>query len=1145
MTFFTNKLFPACKRWLLPVFISIFFALPQSNLSAQCTLNTINADFEYPTSLTFDPTWKYAKVWDNGNPTNATPIYYANQAQLGWKTMPVGITNWSDASNQHLIEFRTGGGAYLNPKSGNQYIELNCDQVSYIYQDFTGLTPGMQFTYSFYHASRGSVGADVMNLQDCSLYASQTDGSNSQFIVKTKSTQFNTWENYTGTYTIPLGQTSVRFRFESNYNDPTKGNFLDNISFTGFAPPPVPTATTINLCENATASQLTATPEDASYTLYWWSDAAATISLTPAPSPTTTTTGIQNYWVTEKQTGGCMSLPAQITVNINASPTATIAGTTTICSGAATNITFTGSNGTAPYTFTYNLNGAAANTTISTNTLSVTAPNLGATDTYNLISVSDASVNSCSSAITGQSAIVTATASITPTFNLIPNICPNSTPPTLPPSSTNTPAITGTWIPATINVATSGPTTYNFTPASGQCATTASLVVTVGTTKTPTLSTLPSQNICQNTTATYTTQTGASQYTWTIPGVINVDYSIVSSNATSNTIDVKWLTGGVKDVSVIAGISGDCFYGSATIKSTVTQLPTIAMPTSTTYCSNETVLLSALTSNPANATYSWTNDNAAIGLGTSGTGDIPSFMATNSTSAQLKGNISITPSLNGCVNTPQSYSITVYPTPIAPTVSVVNNCDGTSDLKASLYSGSLLWSTSESSVTIHVNAAATYTVTQTVLGCKSPQGAATTMPLLQPAIPTATISVAPTCTLPKGTVLVSSPVVGQNGSTINYSMDGIIYQASPVFGGLTPQISYSIWSKDMNNQCISLSAFTITIPAIPLPPASPLVTDNSRCGTGKFLLSASGSDTIKWYSDVTLKNKVAVGTTYTPTLAVTTSFYLTTVNKSDGCVSASAEIIATLLETPPAPTVDSPINYCLNDAASTLSALGTNLNWYSTLGGVASSITPVPNTAVAGTESFYVTQTQNGCLSTASEITVITNELPEVEIAQQNMKIYPGEVAQIKALVNGTDFQYNWTPAYGLSNSTILEPTISSVEYPTLNQKYTLKVTSPTGCASTAEVDVRVLEGILVPNAFSPNNDGINDTWAIENIDQYPNTQVSIFNRFGQFIFESTGYGSNWDGTFNGLPVPIGTYYWIIKLQKEGKTLNGSISVIR
>ena len=117
---------------------------------------------------------------------------------------------------------------------------------------------------------------------------------------------------------------------------------------------------------------------------------------------------------------------------------------------------------------------------------------------------------------------VTVDAQAVPTFAAMGNLCQNSTAPVLPLSSTDTPAITGTWNPAVINTAVAGTTVYTFTPDAGQCATTTTLSVTVDAQAVPTFAAMG--NLCQNSTAPVlplsSTDTPAITGTWN-PAVIN------------------------------------------------------------------------------------------------------------------------------------------------------------------------------------------------------------------------------------------------------------------------------------------------------------------------------------------------------------------------------------------------------------------------------------------------------------------------------------------------------------------------------------------------------------------------------------------------------------------------------------------------
>lgn len=108
---------------------------------------------------------------------------------------------------------------------------------------------------------------------------------------------------------------------------------------------------------------------------------------------------------------------------------------------------------------------------------------------------------------------------------------------------------------------------------------------------------------------------------------------------------------------------------------------------------------------------------------------------------------------------------------------------------------------------------------------------------------------------------------------------------------------------------------------------------------------------------------------------------------------------------------------------------------------------------------------------------------------------------------------------------------------------YSVTVSDDNDCVVVTVIDFLV--DLRIPDAFSPNNDGSNDFWQIEGIDQYPEARVEIYNRWGQLIFESNGYNEMWDGTYNGKDMPHGSYVYILTLEEGLDPINGIVTIIR
>lgn len=163
-------------------------------------------------------------------------------------------------------------------------------------------------------------------------------------------------------------------------------------------------ATPVIYCQGATASALTATAPAPGDQLIWYTQPTGGTGSPTPPTPQTATAGNQSYYVSVAGTGGCEGPRTEIAVQVIALPTASIAGTTTVCEGSTATVTF---NGTPDATVTYTVNGGSNQTVTldATGTAVITTPALAANSVYDLVSASASGLSTCSQPLSGSAAI--------------------------------------------------------------------------------------------------------------------------------------------------------------------------------------------------------------------------------------------------------------------------------------------------------------------------------------------------------------------------------------------------------------------------------------------------------------------------------------------------------------------------------------------------------------------------------------------------------------------------------------------------------------------------------------------------------------------------------------------------------------------
>jgi gliding motility-associated-like protein len=172
----------------------------------------------------------------------------------------------------------------------------------------------------------------------------------------------------------------------------------------------------------------------------------------------------------------------------------------------------------------------------------------------------------------------------------------------------------------------------------------------------------------------------------------------------------------------------------------------------------------------------------------------------------------------------------------------------------------------------------------------------------------------------------------------------------------------------------------------------------------------------------------------------------------------------------------------------------------------------------AGTYWYRLTVAENGnagilaCRIASNVNSVYVHDNPVIS-AGPDKTIVSGEQIVLRAS-NASDgnVQFSWLPPDHLDNDSILNPVAS----PNSNTRYTLSAVSAFGCRSQEQVLIKVVAGIFVPTAFTPDSDGKNDYWQIPFLNPAKGATVIVFNRNDQMVYQATGAVVSWEGRYNG-----------------------------
>lgn len=671
------------------------------------------------------------------------------------------------------------------------------------------------------------------------------------------------------------------------------------------------------------------------------------------------------------------------------------------------------------------------------------------------------------------------------------------------------------WAPSTGLVPSSGPavtaspgstTTYTVIGTSLGCANTASVIVTVNAQ--PTVDVSPDVSICKGDSATLIGSL-ASSYTWSP--------SLGLSSAQGAVVKVSPPVG-TTTYTVTGTTSGCSGTASKDVVVTVNDLPIVIASQDTGICKGASAGLRATT---GLISYIWTPSGTITGG--SGTSQI--------TVTPLLSTMYVVTATdaNSCKNK-DSVVVTVHALPSLLT-SDASICEGSDTTLQVTGAFSYDWSpatglssTAGSAVTASPASTTTYTIIGTdANGCKD----TTTSLLTIKPIPVVTVNSPSVCIGEQATL---SPRGAKSYSWLSSLAATGTTSDSTILVNTTSTVTYII--QGTTNGCSDTAHARVTVYQLPVITAS---NDTTICAGSVAPLYAGGALSYVWSPSGSLNTPDGSLVQATP---VSLTQYMVTGTDVNGC--KSSEPVQVTVNPIPVITVSRDTAIC-EGSSVTLQASGAVTNW--TWTGLVpeetgSSITVSPTTQ----NSYTVTGKDNiGCQSSKS--VTVTIFPPLNPVAGPAVSICAGETVQLTVLAQGATF-FSWSTGEQASSIQV-HPGKTTAYYVTVSNG---------GCTATDTVEIKVKDEtpaqVYIPNAFTPNEDKLNDVFKVEPDEHLVMSfEGMIFNRWGELYYQWENIDEGWDGKYQGKLVQEDVYIYKINVKNEcSKALDqriGTVTVIK
>lgn len=336
----------------------------------------------------------------------------------------------------------------------------------------------------------------------------------------------------------------------------------------------------------------------------------------------------------------------------------------------------------------------------------------------------------------------------------------------------------------------------------------------------------------------------------------------------------------------------------------------------------------------------------------------------------------------------------------------------------------------------------------------------------------------------------------------------------------SPPVSITYYVDAYNASTNTTIRDSVHITVIPLPNTT-VSGDTTICGSGAVQLNATGGVSYKWFPASQMND----ATSADPIVAVNNStMYTVDVTGSNGCIKT--DTVNVVVRPYPDFKASGDRTVCEGDQVVLSASGGTSYQW-SPVSQVADPSAATTNVSLSGAaNSFSVRISEDVCnYDTTINMTIVSVPPPVISVVKSNDINCTTPTAQLQA--SGAD-GYFWTPFVYLDNANSATPIVS----PDTTTTFSVTGFTNAGCSASASITVKVdgsgVPRFVLPNAFTPNGDGRNDCFGINRWGSVKIDRFSIYNRWGQIVFQTNNPAECWDGKVSGILQDSGGYVYII-----------------